>query len=626
MGLAIPTLPTVDSPEKSRIMRSTSRIVCFSLTALLTLLGFAGTAGADLLPRAELEKLGARRYWDGKLQLRPNEMVSRVSLLDENLYIFTDQNRVFAVHALTGVLRWSRPLAEPGQTVRGPTHSPDFVLFSTPGDVRVVDRATGESKGEPRSIRGVIIDVQHDDAEVNVGQLHGLFGGETLMVHRGEGVRPDSIPLATLKITQVMPRYSKGRLTLTEQARHVQIGDNVRAELVLPLKAVRLPFAPSSAAVADDTRIFFGAANARFYCLEILTGFEHWVVRTPRTVTSTPVLVKDNLYYAGQDGLVVSCTKADRIKNWTFQTEGAIFADLEVTPKHVLVASSDRSLYCLDRETGGRAWRERMDMPLSAKPIAADKQVYQEVSDFGRYDMDVETGKIKWHRPEGGRYLMQSESTAFLWSGMPGEVGRLVAIEPETGKESGVISTMVFSFAAASRSDQAMVFVSRLGDLLCARPKSAEPLKPEQLAAVLKDDRAAKVYAKMGVDRKEAAKKRAEEAARVPERPARLGRYSYLMDDWLRSSRDRAIEEPSTQPADDAEKTDEESPTTAPADDEEAAPKDDEPAADEDADKKEDEKPEASSDDDDDDDGGDMENDKEEGGSSDDDDDDTGGG
>lgn len=596
-------------------MRSTSRIVCFGMA----LLGVAHSARADLLPRAELEKLGARRYWDGKLLLRSNEMVSRVALLDENLYVFTDQNRVFAVHALTGVLRWSRPLAEPGQTVRGPTHSPEFVLFSTPGDVRVVDRATGESKGEPRSIRGVIIDVQHDDAEINVGHLHGLMGGETLMVHRGEGIRPDSIPLATLKVTQVMPRYSKGRLTLTEQSRRAQIGDKVRAELVLPLKAVRLPFAPSSAAVADETRLFFGAANARFYCLEILTGFEHWQVRTPRTVTSTPVLLKNDLYYAGQDGLVVSCTKADRIKNWTFQTEGAVFADLEVTPKHVFVASSDRSLYCLDRETGQREWRERMDMPLAAKPIATDKQVYQEVPDFGLYALDVETGKIKWHRPEGGRYLMQSENTAFLWNGAPGEVGRLVAIDPETGKESGVISTMVFSFAAASRPDQAMVFVSRLGDLLCARPKSAEPLKPEQLAAVLKDDRAAKVYAKMGVDRKEAARRLAEESKRAPEIPSRLGRYSYLMDDWLRSPRDRAIEEPTTEPADE-----ETAATTQPADDEDSAPKDDEPAADEDAEKPED-KPEASSDDDDDD-GGDMENDQDEGGSSDDDDDDTGGG
>jgi len=588
----------------------------------LTLLGGAATASADLLPRAELEKLGARRYWDGKLQLRPNEMVSRISLLDENLYVLTDQNRVFAVHALTGVLRWSRPVAEPGQTVRGPTHAPQFVFFSTPGDVRVIDRATGESKGEPRSIRGVIIDVQHDDAEINVGQLHGLFGGEVLNVHRGSGIGADSVPLAQLKITQVTPRYSKGRLTSTEASRRAVVGDRVMAELVLPLKAVRLPFAPSSAAVADDTRLFFGAANGRFYCIEILTGFEHWQVRTPRTVTSTPALLKDDLYYAGQDGLVVSCTKNDRIKNWTFQTEGAVFADIEVTPKHVFVASSDRSLYCLDRETGGRVWRERMDMPLATKPVAAGTTVYQEVPDFGLFALDVETGKIKWNRQAGGTLLMQNDETAFLWNGRPGEIGRLVAIEPGTGSEKGVISTMVFSFAAASRADQAMVFVSRLGDLLCARPKSAEPLKPAQLAAVLKDDRAAKVYAKMGVDRKDAEKqkRKADEEAAAMERPHRLGRYSYLMDDWLRSPRDRAAP-PAAETDDEESDESETTPTTAPADDDE-----EEPAASEDepmdeapkAEDKDDDDDDASEDDDDE---GDMEDD-----SSDDDDDDTGGG
>lgn len=582
----------------------------------LTLLGCAATASADLLPRAELESLGARRYWDGKLLLRPNEMVQRVALLDENLYVLTDQNRVFAVHALTGVLRWTRPLAEPNQTVRGPTHASQFVLFSAPGDVLVIDRATGESKGEPRSIRGVIIDVQHDDAEINVGQLHGLRGGEELNIFRGSGIGADSIPLAKLRVTQVRPRYSKGRLTYTDEATRAQVGDRVHAELVLPLKSVRLPFAPCSAAVGDDSRLYFGAANARFYCLEILTGFEHWQVRTPRTVTSTPALLKDDLYYAGQDGLVVSCTKADRVKNWTFQTEGAIFADLEVTPKFVFVASSDRSLYCLDRLTGARVWRERMDMPLSTKPVANDGTVYQEVPDFGLFALDVESGKIKWNRPEGGRFLMQNAETAYVWSGQPGEVGRLVALEPTTGKEKGAISTMVFSFAAASRPDQAMVFVSRLGDLLCARPKSAEPLKPAQLAEVLRDDRAAKVYAKMGVDKKEAEKIRAKEEAAKPAPPARLGRYSYLMGDWLRSTRDK---EPPA-PSDDAEAADAEKPADAADDEDEDKPaaSDDEPADDAPAAADDDDADDDSSADDDE---GDMDDD-----SSDDDDDDTGGG
>jgi len=509
----------------------------------LLLFGSVAAARADLIPKSDLDHMSLKRYWDAKLALNRTEMVTRIVLLDENLYVLTDENRVFCVHANTGVLRWSRTVAEPGQVVRGPTHSNQFVFFSTPGDIRVINRATGESKGEPRPINGVIIDVAHDVAEVNVGSLHGLRGGETLDVFRGSG---EGLPLAQLKITQVNPRYSKGKLTTVEASRRAQVGDKVRADLVLPLRSVRLPFAPSCAAVADDNNLYYGAANGRFYSLEILSSFERWQVRTPRTVTGTPYLTKEDLYYAGQDGLVVSCTKADRVKNWTFQTEGPVFADLEVTPTSVFVASSDRSLYCLDRVSGNRVWRERMDMPLSDKPIAADGQVYQQVPDYGLFVLDSKTGKTQWRRETGGQYLMQAEKTAYLWTGGNGQPGKLVAVNAEKGDEKGSLSTSVFGFAAGSRADQTILMVSRAGDMFCARAKNAPPLKPAQLAEVLKSDRAAKIKARM--DEKAKADEKAREEKPKVLASSRLGRFGYLMDDLFRSPRDRADGEGAAKP------------------------------------------------------------------------------
>lgn len=497
---------------------------------------------ADLLSKSALNRMGVRRYWQTDLPLLNNELVQRAVLLDDNVYLLTDANRAYAVHALTGILRWGAAVAEPGQSVRGPTHSSRYVLFTAPASVRAFDRRTGEILGEPRKLRGAIIEVIHDTATISIGKVHGVRAEDLLDVVRLNSTgEPVGEPLAQLQITVVEQRQSKGRLIRKSRSIPIRSGDRVSADVVLPLESIKLPFAASSPAVADGKDLFVGAANQRFYSLRLLGGFQNWQIMAPQTLSTTPVLRWENivkssegkvglqdirpsnasrgrarrvLYFGGQDGRIVSAftnTSLNREKNWIYETEGPIFSDILVAPRHVYAASNDRSLYCLNRLTGERVWQKRFDNPPALSPRLAGGRVYQQVPAEGLFVLDAETGEQRWRRPEGGHCMAQFGEDVYLFQDTGTHA--LIRLEAETGTPKSKVEVDAADFAVANSKNQLILLISQQGQMMCIRPKSAPPLKPEQLADVLRNDRRAQAVARLTA--KERERVRNEEKSRL---------------------------------------------------------------------------------------------------------------
>lgn len=510
-----------------------TRVLLLAVVAALSSSTLAAHA-ADLMSQTAIDRLGAQRYWEVALDLPGGETVSRATLLDDNLYVLTDSNRVYAVHSLTGVVRWSRQIADPGQTVRGPSHNDNYVFFTTGGTVSVLNRRSGDAAAEPRVLDGVIIEVRHDTATISKGSDHGVRPKDVFKVYKlGDSGEPTGDPIAELQIETTKNRTSKGHLTRLSSSEKAQSGNQVFASVELPLERVKLPFAASCAAVADASRIYVCSANQRFYSLDILGGFQHWQLMAPKTVSATPILRGDDLFYGGQDGHVVSCTKADRVKNWIFETEAPIFADLNVTDKNVFAASSDRSLYCLDRETGKRIWRVRFDTPLSEGPVVSEGRVYQQVPGQGLVVLDLKTGEQLWHRDAGGQFLVQFEDDVLLYGGE--SIRQIIRLDAKSGRVKDLSDVADVRFAAADRVNQAIILASPRGELLCLRSKKAPYLKPEQLAEVLRSDYKMKISARIDAEKKAAAEAKAappaEEKPRIPD---------WLLEDDFLSSRNTA--------------------------------------------------------------------------------------
>jgi len=507
-----------------------SRVNLGGCLALLSCYGLAmvSAGAADLLPDRDLRNLAVQEYWDTQVPLEGGATVSRVVLLDDAVYVLADTNAVYALHAPTGVIRWSNIVGDTGQNVRGPTHTERFTFFTAPGTIRVMSRQSGEPAGEPRALRGIIVDVAHDTATIAIGANHGVRLGDVLQVKRalptGE-LEEDA--LATLRITVVDAKRAKGRLTRLTTAKRAMSGDVAVANVVLPLAEVKLPFAASSAAVGDDGSLYVGAANQRFYSLDMLSGFQHWQLLTPKTVSATPALAEEVLYIVGQDGRVISLNKGDRTGNWTFDTEGPIFAKPVVDKDRVYVASTDRSLYSLDRRTGRRMWRERFDMPLREPPVLCEGRLFQSVPERGLMVLDAGTGKTLWHRQEPASFMTQFGGDAYLFDD---EVGaRLIRVEAATGKEKANVGAEPASFAAASQVDQSIILATRQGRVVCLRSEKAPRLTPARLAEALRDDARIAARAKAEAEQKAA---KAVTAKPEEEKPP----LWLPEDDWLTST------------------------------------------------------------------------------------------
>lgn len=610
------------------IPRVSFRILLIAAAALSS--ASASAAADELLSSSALQRLGCQRFWELQLPLKDGESLTRIERLDDNLYALTDSQSVFTVHTPTGIIRWATQVADEGQTIRGPSHTDQYVVFTVPGAIRIFDRRTGDLAVEPRTLRGVIIDVAHDIATVTVGRVHGVRNGDVLGVyHPGEEGRLAKKPVAQLKITAIEPHRAKGRLIGFDKRHPPQAGDRIRANVELPLQKVKLPFAASSAAVADDQRIYVGAANQRFYCLDILGGFQHWQLLTPNTVSATPCLAGDDLFIAGLDGRVLACTKAQRERNWIFQTEGPIFADPVVQGPRVYVASSDRSLYCLKRHGkdpaghGQLIWRQRFDTPLAEAPVVSHERVHQPVPRDGLHVLDAETGKRLWHTAGTARFLIQFEGDAYLLVGDGPH--RLLRADARTGRQKAEVDAPLIDFAVASPKDQSILLATKTGKLACIRSIKAPRLRPAHLAEVLRNERKIAIQKELDAKRKQQ-QHDAKKLAEAP--PDKRPPSSLFEDDWLRSRKTgrpvggSALAKVDEDDGDRGEDEDEERDA-----DEEEADDDDEYDEDDDADEDEDE----DSDDEDDEDGDDEDDadeddedgDEEDEGDDEDDDDDT---
>lgn len=484
----------------------------------------AAVNAIDLIDRSKLDQLDLQLYWHAELPLG-NDIVRRVVALDDCLYVITQQNMVYAIHGPTGVLRWSTAVAPPDQRLLGPTHSKSYAVFTTSTSIRMFDRVTGRLAGDARKIRGYVIEARGDDADIDLGRFHGLDVGMTLGIFRGSPGDLGEKPLARFRIVSIRDRDANGRLIDVNPTDRPRAGDRVFAQINIPIEELKVPFSPSSPAVSDGDNVYFGAANQRFYALNVRLGVREWELLTPKTVTAEPVLLGDDLFIAGQDATVIRINAKDRTGVWPrpFRTEGPIFARPAVTPERVFVASSDRSIYAIDARTGRRVWRERFDRELLSPPTASGDAVYQFVPMMGLVALDAEDGSTRWKSGAGLSFLTQIGDTVYVLAGLSEDNGTRVSsaaiarFDAKSGDARGLEDAASCSFIVGTTKPAAIYACDRLGRVICARSKSEPHLKPGALAEAFRDEANVKAIAE--VEKRMEAERKARQAQQAGKRP-----------------------------------------------------------------------------------------------------------
>ncbi len=251
------------------------------------------------------------------------------------------------------------------------------------------------------------------------------------------------------------------------------------------LQRFRPEFPSGSPAVAFNNNLLLGSSNGKVYSLvfnhpTIDQPFKRWEVMAGGPVTAAPLLYDRGwLLFASQSGRVFSCVAANKKLNWSYNTGGPILAGPAVDPTGIYVASTDRSLYKLDRNTGTPLWRSRFPGALRESPVARGDTVFQYCADNGLTAIDAATGEERWNNAEAVNVASHTEGGDVLFT----RDHRIEIVDPKTGDVGASISAPGVQFTIPNNGGDAVYLFGSDGRVLCLRLDDVPFLRRQQVSA-----------------------------------------------------------------------------------------------------------------------------------------------
>jgi len=250
------------------------------------------------------------------------------------------------------------------------------------------------------------------------------------------------------------------------------------------VKDMTLGVSVGTAVVAQGGSLFFGSSDGHLYSMlwddpRTNDAIFLWRTMAGGPVGATPHLVNggEDIVFASQVGEVFDCTTSQKILNWDFSADGAIEGEIALDPENVYVASSDRSLYRLDIDSGVPRWRVRFPEPLHAGPVVIGNMVFQYCDTQGVTGIDVETGKALWNVGSARDVVCRNGDRVILSAGT-----QLKLVAADTGDVLETAEIPPHTTPIQNTQDETLYLVSRLGTVLCAKPKGHPYLTPEVVA------------------------------------------------------------------------------------------------------------------------------------------------
>jgi outer membrane protein assembly factor BamB len=124
-------------------------------------------------------------------------------------------------------------------------------------------------------------------------------------------------------------------------------------------------------------------------------------------VESSPLLVKNTLYFGSWDHRIYAVNAKNGHKRWSFEGDDQMNTSPAYWNGNIYVASYGGTVYALDARTGRMRWSSQSHASLSgreffyASPAVAYGRVYIGNSDGTMYVYGAKTGKLRWARPLG---------------------------------------------------------------------------------------------------------------------------------------------------------------------------------------------------------------------------------
>jgi outer membrane protein assembly factor BamB len=346
-----------------------------TVLSALTVARPTAPGSSPLIPDASLQQLGLVKFWQASLPLGTGDAIRDGFLVDEALYVTSEQGNIYALKADVGLLRWGAALTEPGFRIHAPRHSREDgtsgpAIVATTTEIFVIDRYSGEIRkrfapefatgSAAVGLRGMLF-VGGSDGRFYSLQLDHPFAPTP---PKRWDVRAGG-PVTTTPLL-----YDAETLVFASQAGKVfacLAGD----------KTFLWSFTASGAIEGDPAMdasgVYVSSADRSLYKLHKATGSRLWRARFSDPLTEGPTLAAQTVYqYGPRNGLTALDAMTGKEK-WSVPDGRMLAAH---SPAGDLILTSGRRLAVVDHESGKRVGAIDASQVLKAVPNSTNDWVY----------------------------------------------------------------------------------------------------------------------------------------------------------------------------------------------------------------------------------------------------------
>lgn len=211
-------------------------------------------------------------------------------------------------------------------------------------------------------------------------------------------------------------------------------------------------------AVADG-KVYVGANEGSFRCLDTFTGAEQWKVTLPGDVVSAPAVSADRVVVGCGDGKVYCLSIADGSTLWSAPCSGPVYSSPAIDGSNVYVGSNGTGaaksacLYSLNLNTGAENWKYAADCTIESRPCFTSDVVFFGAWDSYFYAINKVDGTLKWrYQRNASRYYSPADS----WPVASESAGRVFVADRQYYMNAINIATGAADWTRTGVSSQAL--------------------------------------------------------------------------------------------------------------------------------------------------------------------------
>ncbi|HEY9177499.1 MAG TPA: PQQ-binding-like beta-propeller repeat protein [Flavipsychrobacter sp.] len=326
---------------------------------------------------------------------------------EDNLYIISRANTLFAIDPVTGVQRWNF------YDSRGLPYEPlalgEYVFVVVPNNVLKLSAITGK----------VVDSIFNPEATTSVYTMLGPITGRDnyvfvqYEVFNSSGTKrffdqfdhtSTTVPRQPVNFSMQLTGTTNIPNTPVFLGNKMLIPFNAKTELVSLVPGAPIAWSNTGANPHNpvtDGQVMYVCAGSLLGAFDLNTGVQLWSYNAGDFISTSPIVFGRNVIFGCEDNKLYCIDPDAQAPRWIFETNERIYSSPYAYDQTVYFGGNDHYFYAINILDGSMKWRYRTGALIKSSTIAHDGMVYVGSYDLNLYGFDT-SGALKWKRALNG--------------------------------------------------------------------------------------------------------------------------------------------------------------------------------------------------------------------------------